>query len=90
MSPQALDFVRFFVLPVLGLATLLIAWRVLRGPSLADRVVGLDLLTTVGIGLAACAALLADQPPLLDVSLVLALVVFLATLAYARVLRMKA
>ena len=51
-----------------------------------DRVVGLELLTTVGIGLAAGAGLVADQAALLDVSLVLALVAFLATLAYARVL----
>jgi len=89
MSPEALEVVRWVVLPVLGLAALLNGWRVLRGPSLADRVVGLELLTTVGIAIAACAALLADQAALLDVSLVLSLVAFLGTLAYARVLESK-
>ena len=84
MSVEALQLVRYLVMPILGLAALLSGWRVLRGPSLADRVVGLELLASVGIGLAACASLLADQAPVLDVSLLLALVAFLATLAYAR------
>jgi multicomponent Na+:H+ antiporter subunit F len=86
MNADVLSFVGMFVMPVLGLSALLSGWRVLRGPTLADRVVGLELLATVGIGLAACAGLLADQAALLDVSLVLALVAFLATIAYARVL----
>ena len=89
MSAEALEVVRWFVLPVLGLAALLNGWRILRGPTLADRVVGLELLTTVGIAIAACAAMLAEQPALLDVSLVLALVAFLGTLAYARVVESK-
>ena len=89
MSAAGLEVLRWFVLPVLSLAALLNGWRVLRGPTLPDRVVGLELLTTVGIAIAACAGLLADQAALLDVSLVLALVAFLATLAYARVLDSK-
>ncbi|MEM8884274.1 MAG: monovalent cation/H+ antiporter complex subunit F [Planctomycetota bacterium] len=84
MSPQFVEIVRVVVMPLLGLAALLAGWRVLRGPTLADRVVGLELLTTIGIGLAAGAGVVADQPALLDVSLVLALVVFLGALAYAR------
>lgn len=86
MNEQVLQIVTWFVMPVLGVSALLAGWRVLRGPTQADRVVGLELLTTVGVGLAACAGLVADQVALLDVSLVLALVAFLATIAYARVL----
>ena len=85
MSPTVVEFVRLVVLPVLGLAAALAAGRVLVGPSLADRVVGLELLATIGIGFAACAGVLANQSALLDVSLVLALVAFLGTLAFARV-----
>lgn len=86
MNIEPLELVRFVVLPTLCLAALLCCARVLRGPSLSDRVVGLELLTTIGIGLAACASVLARQSALLDVSLVLALVACLATLAYARTL----
>jgi len=89
VSAHVVEFVSLFVMPVLGLAALLSSWRVVRGPALADRAVGLELLTTIGIGLAAGAGVLADQAALLDVSLVLALVAFLATLAFARVLDSK-
>lgn len=86
MNPQVLDLVRLVVLPLLAASAVLAGFRVLRGPQPADRVVGLDLLTTIGIGIAACASILADQAALLDVSLVLALAAFLATLAFARAL----
>ena len=86
MTPLVVEVVRLVVLPVLGLAAVLAGWRVLVGPTPADRVVGLDVLTTIGIGFAACAGIVAGQWALLDVSLVLALVAFLGTVAYARVL----
>ncbi len=89
MSEEALNIVRWVVMPILGVAVLLNGWRILRGPTLADRVVGLELITTSGIAIAACSAVVADQPALLDVSLVLALVAFIATLAYARFLEKK-
>ncbi len=78
------------VLPLLALSALSCGWRALKGPTLADRAVGLELLTTIGIGIAACAAVTTDQPVLLDVGLVLALVAFLGALAFARVIRRAA
>ncbi len=84
MTPQG--FALGFVLPVLVLALALSAVRLLRGPSLADRVVALDLMTTLAVGIAAVAAIVADQAVFLDVALVLALVAFLGTVAFARYL----
>jgi multicomponent Na+:H+ antiporter subunit F len=81
------DLVTLGIQPLLGLAALLCAWRTLRGPTLADRVVGLEMLTALAIGIAACSAVAARQPALVDVSLVLALVAFLGTLAFAAVMR---
>lgn len=72
------------VLPVLSVAVLLSVVRLAIGPSLPDRVVALDLITTIGVGIVAAAALAWEQPPLLDVGTVLALVSFLATVAFAR------
>lgn len=86
MSDTVVAALQWGVLPVLGLASALAGWRVLVGPTVSDRVVGLELLTTIAIAIAACAAVVADQPALLDVSLVLALVVFLGAIAYARVI----
>jgi multicomponent Na+:H+ antiporter subunit F len=84
MMATVLDIVQWVALPGLGVAALLATWRVLRGPTGADRIVGIELLASIGIGVAACAGILHEQDALLDVSLVLALVAFLATLAYAR------
>lgn len=73
----------FFVLPFLGLAFLLSFLRLLLGPSLPDRVVALDLMATIGIGLIAAYAIATDQRILLDVAVVMALLSFLATIAFA-------
>lgn len=70
-------------LPALSVAVLLSVARLALGPSFPDRVVALDLLTTLGVGLVVAAALAWEQPSLLDVGTVLALVSFLATLAFA-------
>lgn len=58
--------------------------RLLRGPSLADRVVALDMLTLLGIGLIGVSSVLGREYAYLDVAISLALVGFLATVAFAR------
>lgn len=73
-------------LPGLALGAVLTTVRLLRGPSLPDRVVALDLLTTLGIGMACAWAMATDATAFLDVALVLALVAFLGTVAFARYL----
>jgi len=58
--------------------------RLLQGPSLADRVVALDLVVVVLIALAALLAVRFEQSAFLDLAMVLALIAFLATAAFAR------
>ena len=67
-----------------GLAALLGFYRLLRGPTPADRVVALDLLFAVAVLLGIAAALIAGRTAFLDVALGLALVGFVGTLAWAR------
>lgn len=74
------------VLPLLAAALLLSTYRVLRGPTSADRVVALDHLATTGIGIACALAVRAGEVALGDAVLVIALLSFLATLGYARFL----
>ena len=74
------------VLPLLSLAVVLTFVRLARGPSLPDRVIAFDLLATLGIGILAAYAVATDQPAFLDVGLVLALVSFLGTVAFAHYL----
>lgn len=70
-------------LPVLGLALLLALVRLAKGPTLADRVVALDLLGTLGISVVAVLALATRVSVYLDVAIVLALLSFLGTVAFA-------
>jgi multicomponent Na+:H+ antiporter subunit F len=70
-------------LPALGLALLLTLFRIVKGPTLPDRIVGLDLLGTLGISIAAVVALSARDAVYLDVAIVLALLAFLGTVAFA-------
>jgi multicomponent Na+:H+ antiporter subunit F len=72
------------VLAVLALAALLAFVRVLRGPTLPDRVVAIDLIATVAIGMLATSAIAFDQPALLQPALVVGLITFLGTVAFAR------
>lgn len=85
MTPDA--FLSFainatFVMVVLSLAVAFI--RLAKGPSLADRVVALDMMTITIIAVCSVAAVATGVYALLDVALVLALVGFLATVALAR------
>lgn len=70
------------VMILLGLAVAFI--RLAIGPSLADRVVALDMMTISIIAFCGVYAILVEDPSFLDVAIVLALVGFLATVALAR------
>jgi len=67
---------------LLGLALLLVLVRLLRGPSAADRVVALDLLTTVMVGFLAIHAVLTGEAIYLDIALGIGLVAFLGTIGF--------
>lgn len=69
---------------MIALSVALIFIRMAKGPSLQDRVVALDMMTTTIVAFCGLAAIRYDTAAFLDVALVLALVGFLATVALAR------
>ena len=72
------------LLAVLSIGIVLVFVRLLLGPNIPDRLVALDLLTTVGVGIAALYCIAFDEPVYLDVAIVLALVAFLGTVTFSR------
>ncbi len=58
--------------------------RLVRGPSVPDRVVALDFLTLVGMNFVALTALETARYAYLDVAIALGLIGFLSTVALAR------
>lgn len=58
--------------------------RLIKGPSLPDRIVALDMMTVQIVAFCGLLAILAEETAFIDVAIVLALVGFLATVALAR------
>ncbi|GIW00761.1 monovalent cation/H+ antiporter complex subunit F [Roseiflexus sp.] len=71
------------VLPLLSIAVALPVIRLVRGPSLPDRVVALDVMGTIAIAIFAAYALTNSQPAFLDAALVVGLIGFIGTIAFA-------
>lgn len=57
--------------------------RLVKGPTLPDRVVALDVIATMAVGALALVAFKSGQPMLLDVALAIAIITFLGTVALA-------
>jgi len=79
-----LGWAAYAALAAVTLAVAAAAVRVIRGPSVADRVVALDLMGLLSVSFIAVVAIASDQPVLLDAAIALALVSFLGTVAFAR------
>lgn len=80
-----MNLVYAFVL-LLVLAAMAGFYRLLAGPTRADRVIALDLLFAIAVVLCICAALASGSPAFLDVAIGLSLVGFVATIAWARLI----
>ena len=81
---MTLEILLFWVvLPLLVLGVIFSFIRLLRGPSLPGRVIALDMMAVLGIGIIVVYAVVTDQPVFVDVAAVLALVSFLGTVAFA-------
>ncbi|MEO8758091.1 MAG: monovalent cation/H+ antiporter complex subunit F [Devosia sp.] len=83
---QAIDLATTLSFAMLGVAVLATLIRILRGPTLADRILGLDMLNILGVGLIAVFAVRAGYYLYVDIAVALALVGFLSTAAFARYL----
>ena len=69
---------------MLSLALLFAFIRLTRGPSLPDRVVALELITSIVVGYVGGHAIETGVASLLDVAIVIALTAFLAAIGFAR------
>lgn len=79
-----LDTVTPIVLVMLAAAILVTAVRLVRGPTLPDRVVAMDLIGILVVGLIVVSAAASGERSFLDAGVVIALIGFVATVAYGR------
>lgn len=86
MSGPLLDTSVFLnvVLAILAGGVLVALVRLLKGPTLPDRVVAIDLIAIHAVAMLAVLAMASEEPSLLQPALVVALIAFLGTVAFAR------
>ena len=72
----------------LGISALGGIYRLVMGPSLTDRVIGLDLLFAIAVVYCLIAAWVSERTVYLDVAIGIALTGFVATLAWANFIQM--
>lgn len=83
------DWVAFAALTMLTVAMLLALYRLAKGPTLPDRIVALDLIASLTIGFTIVFAIYTRQVRYLDIAAIVALVIFIGTVAYATYLKKK-
>lgn len=89
MSIGEITDVANIVFGMLTLSLFLAVVRLLRGPTLPDRVIALELVSLLAAGIIVTYAVAREQPAFLDVAIVLAIIAFLGTVAFARYLERR-
>lgn len=69
---------------LLSIALALAAGRLFVGPSLPDRIVALELIASLFVGVVVLASILSGASVYLDVAIALTLVAFLGAVVFAR------
>jgi multisubunit Na+/H+ antiporter MnhF subunit len=78
-----LEIVTQGALATLGVALLVAVGRLVKGPTLPDRVVAMDLVGVLVVGLIVVLAASTDVGATLDAAMVIALIGFVGTVGYA-------
>ena len=87
-STDAVAFASLIALVLLSLGLLLSTVRIIIGPTVADRVLGLDLLTVLALAFVGALTVRTGFALYLDIAIALGLLGFLATVAFARYILM--
>ncbi len=82
MAETILNLAVIIIMIAIGLGI----YRLVKGPTVVDRVIALDLLTLIAIALITMIALVTSRFIYVDVALVYGLLSFLSVLAVARYL----
>ncbi|WP_207587551.1 monovalent cation/H+ antiporter complex subunit F [Halomontanus rarus] len=83
-DPVFLEVAIDAALVLVGVLCVLCSYRVIRGPTIPDRVVALDAIATNVVAIAVLFALQTGRGLFVTVSLVLAIIGFIATVAVAK------
>jgi multicomponent Na+:H+ antiporter subunit F len=86
---SVIDFAALIAFGVLLFSMVLAFWRLVKGPTLPDRVIALDLLANLTIGMIFTLVIYTKQKIYLDAAVFIALIVFLGNVAISRFLNRR-
>lgn len=81
-----LDNIVLLVFGMISMALVLNLWRLLRGPSIPDRILALDTMFINSIALIILYGLLMDSPLYFEAALLIAMLGFVSTVAVCKFL----
>lgn len=87
---EFLDVALMLTFAALSISLILAMIRLIIGPSLPDRVVALDLIAYIVIAFIATYAITTGVSDFIDAAIVVALIAFLGTVAFARYVQQAA
>lgn len=81
------DYAPFFLGVLIALALLTVAClvRAILGPKLADRIMAVNMIGTMTIAMICILAVLLDEPSLMDVALIYAVISFVAVIVLTKI-----
>ena len=81
------DYAPFFLAALLILAVLAVLClvRAILGPKLADRILAVNMTGTIAMAMIAILAVLLDEPAILDVALIYAVISFVAVIVLMKI-----
>jgi len=81
--------VAYIAIGIISLSTILTLIRFMKGPSLPDRVISLDVFSANLLAILAIYSVLSDEKTYLNVALIMSLVAFIGTMSFAYYLVQK-
>ncbi len=79
-----IGYALYFAIGCFGVALLLNLWRIVRAPGVGDRVLALDTMVINSIALIVLYGMFAGTQVYFEASMIIAMVGFISTVAYAR------
>lgn len=89
MTETIPDFVLYTSFAFLMMAMIITLFRLLKGPSINDRIAAMDLISSVFMGVILVYAVLIQNAIYFDVPLIISLISFIGTIAVSTYLKKK-
>lgn len=89
MTTEVLDIAVFIGFIFMLLALLLALFRLVKGPTMHDRIVAMDLMASITMGFILIYSIVISKSLYVDIAIVISLISFIGTVAISTFLKLK-